>query len=62
MDRPGLARGLVAALAFPFVVDSLGRLTYAWSRGFWVIPILYLIPLFLTLTADGHGQAPPRLC
>ena len=47
---------LVVALGFPFVVDALGRLTYAWSLAFWGIPILYLIPLFLTLTADGHGR------
>lgn len=47
---------LVLALAFPLVVDAFGALTYAWSLAFWGIPILYLIPLFLTLTAGGHGR------
>ena len=47
---------LVISLAFPLVVDALGKLSYAWSLAFWLIPILYLIPLFLTLTADGHGR------
>jgi hypothetical protein len=47
---------LVVSLGFPFVVDAWGKLTYAWSLAFWGIPILYLIPLFLTLTAGGHGR------
>ena len=47
---------LVIALAFPFVVDAFGKLSYAWSLAFWAIPILYLIPLFLTLTGGGQGR------
>ena len=47
---------LIIALAFPFVVDAFGKLSYAWSLAFWVIPILYLIPLFLTLTGGGQGR------
>ena len=47
---------LVVALGFPFVVDALGKLTYAWSLAFWVIPILYLIPL--VPHADGRRAWP----
>ena len=47
---------LVVTLAVPLGLDALGRLTYFTSLVLWGIPILYLWPVFQTLTADGHGR------
>jgi hypothetical protein len=47
---------LVATFAVPFALDAVGRLTYFTSLVFWVLPILYLWPLFHSLTAQGTGR------
>ncbi len=47
---------LVTTVAVPLVLDAYGRLTYLTSLLFWAIPILYLWPLFLGLTAEGTGR------
>jgi hypothetical protein len=47
---------LVITLAVPLVLDTFGRLTYASSLAFWIIPIVYLLPLFLTLTTGDKQR------
>jgi hypothetical protein len=47
---------LVVTVAVPLALDAAGRLTYFTSLAFWGIPILYLWPVFSTLTADGTGR------
>ena len=47
---------LVLTLALPLALHQAGRLTYAWSLSLWIVPILYLTPLFLRVTADGTGR------
>jgi hypothetical protein len=47
---------LVLTVAVPLGLDAVGRLTYFTSLAFWGIPILYLWPVFNTLTAEGTGR------
>ena len=47
---------LVVTVAVPLGLDAVGRLTYFTSLAFWGIPILYLWPVFNTLTAEGTGR------
>ena len=47
---------LVATFAVPFTLDAYGRLTYFTSLTFWLVPILYLWPLFRSITARGRGR------
>lgn len=47
---------LAVTIATPLALDAAGRLTYFTSLGLWAIPILYLWPVFNTITADGTGR------
>ena len=47
---------LVATVALPLVLDAFGGLTYFTSLTLWGIPILYLWPVFLSITAGGTGR------
>ena len=47
---------LVVTVALPLVLDAVGRLTYFTSLALWGIPILYLWPVFRSITADGTGR------
>jgi hypothetical protein len=47
---------LVVTVAVPLLLDAAGRLTYFTSLVLWGIPILYLWPVFSTITADGTGR------
>ena len=47
---------LVVTVALPLVLDAVGRLTYFTSLSLWGIPILYLWPVFRSITADGTGR------
>ena len=47
---------LVVTVAVPLGLDAAGRLTYFTSLALWGIPILYLWPVFGSLTADGTGR------
>jgi len=47
---------IVVTFAVPFVLDFYGRLTYFTSLSLWLVPILYLLPLFYSITADGQGR------
>jgi len=47
---------MLATLATVFVLDAGGRLTYLTSLAFWLVPILYLWPLFWSITAAGRGR------
>jgi hypothetical protein len=47
---------LVVTVGVPLGMDAAGRLTYFTSLALWGIPILYLWPVFRTLTADGRGR------
>lgn len=47
---------LVVTFAVPLALDAVGRLTYFTSLVIWGIPIAYLLPAFLTITADGTGR------
>jgi len=47
---------LVVTVTVPLGLDAVGRLTYFTSLAFWVIPILYLWPVFNSITADGTGR------
>jgi hypothetical protein len=47
---------LVVTVAVPLLLDAAGRLTYFTSLVLWGIPILYLWPVFNTITADGTGR------
>jgi hypothetical protein len=47
---------LVVTFAVALGLDAAGRLTYFTSLVMWGIPILYLLPVFQTITADGAGR------
>jgi hypothetical protein len=47
---------LVVTVALPLVLDAVGHLTYFTSLTLWGIPILYLWPVFRSITADGTGR------
>lgn len=47
---------LVVTVAVPLGLDAFGYLTYLASLAFWLIPLLYLWPVFRSLTADGSGR------
>ena len=47
---------LVVTFAVAFTLDGVGRLTYFTSLTMWGVPIAYLCPLFLTITATGTGR------
>jgi len=47
---------LVVTIAVPLGLDAVGGLTYFTSLGLWGIPILYLWPVFHTITAEGTGR------
>ncbi len=47
---------LVATFAAPLVLDAIGRLNYFTSLIIWLIPIVYLWPTFMMLTANGTGR------
>jgi len=47
---------LVVTVAVPLGLDAVGRLTYLASLAFWLIPLLYLWPVFRSLTAEGSGR------
>lgn len=47
---------LVVTVAVPLVLDAVGLLTYFTSLALWGIPLLYLWPVFYSLTASGSGR------
>src|SRR5262245_45250246 len=47
---------LVVTFAVPFALDAYGKLTYFTSLLFWIIPSLYLWPVFRMITASGRGR------
>jgi len=47
---------LVGTVTVPLGLDAAGRLTYFTSLVLWGIPVLYLWPVFRTLTANGSGR------
>ena len=47
---------LVATVGAALGLDAAGHLTYFTSLVLWGIPIVYLWPLFMVLTADGTGR------
>jgi hypothetical protein len=47
---------LVVTFAVTLGLDAIGRLTYFTSLAFWAIPILYLWPVFMSITAAGSGR------
>ena len=47
---------LVVTVAVPLGLDAAGRLTYFTSLALWGIPILYLWPVFNSITATGSGR------
>jgi hypothetical protein len=47
---------LVATVAAVLGLDAMGRLTYFASLIFWGLPLLYLWPVFRSLTASGTGR------
>ena len=47
---------LVVTVAVPLGLDAAGRLAYVTSLALWGIPILYLWPVFISLTAEGTGR------
>jgi hypothetical protein len=47
---------LIATFAVPFTLDANGWLTYFTSLTIWVVPIVYLWPLFRSITAAGRGR------
>ena len=53
---------LVVTVALPLVLDAVRRLTYFTSLALWGIPILYLWPVFRSITADGTGRRRRALC
>src|SRR5262245_24562202 len=46
----------IATFAAAFLLDAAHQLRYFTSLVLWVIPIVYLVPLFLTVTAEGSGR------
>jgi hypothetical protein len=47
---------LIATIAAALLLDAVQQLRYFTSLVLWVIPIAYLVPLFLTVTAEGSGR------
>ena len=47
---------LVVTVALPLVLDAVGDSWYFTSLALWGIPILYLWPVFNSITADGTGR------
>jgi hypothetical protein len=47
---------LVLTFAVPLTLDAYDALTYFTSLLIWLIPIVYLWPLFRTITAEGTGR------
>ena len=47
---------LVVTVALPLSLDPSGHLTYFTSLALWGIPILYLWPVFTSITAEGTGR------
>ena len=47
---------LVLTVGIPLGLDAIGRLTYFSSLVLWGIPILYLWPVFTSITAEGTGR------
>lgn len=47
---------LIVTVALVLTLDAYGRLTYFASLAFWGVPILYLWPVFRSLTASGTGR------
>lgn len=47
---------LTVTFAVILVLDELQKLNYASSLLLWLIPILYLVPLFATITSSGTGR------
>ena len=47
---------LVVTFAVPLALDPFGFLNYFTSLAIWLIPILYLWPVFHMLTANGTGR------
>jgi len=47
---------LVVTVGVPLGLDAAGRLTYFTSLTLWAIPILYLWPVFRSITAEGTGR------
>ena len=47
---------LVVTVGIPLGLDAIGRLTYFSSLALWGIPILYLWPVFRSVTAEGTGR------
>jgi hypothetical protein len=47
---------LVVTVGIPLGLDAIGLLTYFSSLALWGIPILYLLPVFRSITAQGTGR------
>ena len=47
---------LVVTVGIPLGLDAIGRLTYFSSLALWGVPILYLLPVFRSITAEGTGR------
>lgn len=47
---------LIVTVGVPLALDAVGRLTYFASLVFWGVPLLYLWPVFRSLTAAGSGR------
>lgn len=47
---------LVVTFGVALGLDAIGRLTYFTSLTLWGIPILYLWPVFMAITTDGHRR------
>ena len=47
---------LVVTVAVPLGLDASGHLTYFTSLTLWGIPIFYLWPVFIAITAGGTGR------
>lgn len=47
---------LISVFAVPLALDAFDRLTYFSSLTMWLLPVAYLLRLFLQITADGTGR------
>jgi hypothetical protein len=47
---------LVVTVGVPLGLDAIGQLTYFSSLALWGLPILYLWPVFVSITAEGTGR------
>jgi hypothetical protein len=56
LDDVGWLFVVIVTFAVPFILDAYGRLTYLTSQTFWLVPILYLWPLFRSIMATGRGR------